>query len=65
MQVKKKIKSLKIKLKKIEKDLERVREYKNLEKNLMEDHLDLEGIAQHRSSLFGAINKTPRNQKNL
>ena len=29
------------------------------------NHLDLEGIAQHRSSLFGAINKTPSNQKNF
>ena len=46
-EIKKKIKSLKIKLKKIEKDLERVREYKNLEKNLMEDHLDLEGASHY------------------
>ena len=29
------------------------------------DHLDLEGLAQHRSSLFGAINKTPRTQKDF
>ena len=29
------------------------------------DHLDLEGLAGHRSSLFGAINKTPRSQKNF
>ena len=29
------------------------------------NHLDLEDIAQHRSSLFGAINKKPRNQKNF
>ena len=29
------------------------------------DHLDLEDLAQHRSSLFGAINKTPRTQKNF
>jgi len=29
------------------------------------DHLDLEGLAAHRSSLFGAINKTPRSQKNF
>ena len=26
------------------------------------DHLDLEGVAQHRSSLFGGIHKMPRNQ---
>lgn len=29
------------------------------------DHLDLEGLAQHRSSLFGAIHKTPRTQKDF
>ena len=29
------------------------------------DHLDLEGLAQHRSSLFGAIHKIPRNQRNF
>ncbi len=29
------------------------------------NHLDLEGLAQHRSSLFGAIYKTPNNQKNF
>ena len=28
-------------------------------------HLDLEDLAQHRSSLFGAIHKTPRTQKNF
>jgi len=27
------------------------------------NHLDLEGLAQHRSSLFGAVNKTPRTQQ--
>jgi len=29
------------------------------------DHLDLEGLAQHRSSLFGAIHKIPRTQKDF
>ena len=29
------------------------------------DHLDLEEFAGHRSSLFGAINKTPQTQKNF
>ena len=29
------------------------------------NHLDLEELAQHRSSLFGAINKIPRSQKNF
>jgi tRNA 2-selenouridine synthase len=29
------------------------------------DHVDLEGLAQHRSSLFGAIHKTPRTQKDF
>ena len=29
------------------------------------DHLDLEGMAQHRSSLFGAIHKIPRTQKDF
>ena len=29
------------------------------------DHLDLEDLAQHRSSLFGAIHKIPRNQRNF
>ena len=29
------------------------------------DHLDLEGYAGHRSSLFGAINKLPQTQKNF
>ncbi len=29
------------------------------------DYLDLEGLAQHRSSLFGAIHKKPRTQKNF
>ena len=29
------------------------------------DHLDLEGLAQHRSSLFGAIHKSPRSQKDF
>ena len=28
-------------------------------------YIDLEGLAQHRSSLFGAINKIPNNQKNF
>ncbi|MDC0255473.1 NFACT RNA binding domain-containing protein [Bacteriovoracales bacterium] len=46
-EVKKRIKSLKIKLKKMEKDLERVREYKDLEKNLIEDNLDLEGASYY------------------
>ncbi len=30
---------------------------------LLPDSIDLEDLAQHRSSLFGAIHKTPRNQK--
>lgn len=38
-------------------------------KTLMLEHLpnaiDLEGLAQHRSSLFGAVNKNPRTQKNF
>ena len=29
------------------------------------NHLDLEGLAQHRSSLFGAIQKIPRTQKDF
>jgi len=29
------------------------------------NHLDLEDLAQHRSSVFGAINKIPNNQKNF
>ena len=31
----------------------------------LSNHLDLEGLADHRSSLFGAIHKTPSNQKNF
>ena len=38
---------------------------KTLLLNLLPDHLDLEGLAQHRSSLFGAIHKIPRTQKNF
>jgi tRNA 2-selenouridine synthase len=38
---------------------------KTLLLNKLPDHLDLEGLAGHRSSLFGAINKTPRSQKNF
>ena len=29
------------------------------------NYLDLEGLAEHRSSLFGAINKSPNNQKDF
>ncbi|MCH2270290.1 MAG: tRNA 2-selenouridine(34) synthase MnmH [SAR324 cluster bacterium] len=29
------------------------------------DYVDLEGLAQHRSSLFGAIHKSPRTQKDF
>ena len=38
---------------------------KTLLLNKLPDHIDLEGLAGHRSSLFGAINKTPRSQKNF
>ena len=31
----------------------------------LSNNLDLEGLAEHRSSLFGAIHKTPSNQKNF
>jgi len=31
----------------------------------LSNHIDLEGLAEHRSSLFGAIHKNPSNQKNF
>lgn len=31
----------------------------------LSNSIDLEGLAQHRSSIFGAINKIPRKQKNF